>query len=166
MRELPFVVVPEEEVQAVRRRGEKALSKAGPLQKPTALVWFSLLGFSLFSYKTTGSKFKSWESSSAPQKSYISEKGWIYCTLNNKSCSFLPYGGTSHKFELHLETEWGFWNGTKTNLFLFLCTSTSKITDCLKDACAYWNLQSLIFRRHCKSFCFIISSKLCSFELM
>lgn len=42
VRELPFVVVPEEEVQAARRRGEKALSKgfgtAGPLQRPTGLL--------------------------------------------------------------------------------------------------------------------------------
>lgn len=47
---------------AKNRKGEKALSRAcgtaGPLQGQTVLVCFHLLCFS-FSYKTTGSKFKS-----------------------------------------------------------------------------------------------------------
>lgn len=64
VRELAFAVAARGVMQAVKRRAEKALSEgigtAGPLQKPTVLIWFYLLGFPFFySYKAIGSKFKS-----------------------------------------------------------------------------------------------------------
>lgn len=112
MRELAFVVARggsagcEEKGRESFEKGFVWYSCATPEANHLALVLLTVIFFFFFPTKQLATN-------SRAEKVLVLHKNpilvrrdhvlvFIYCTLNDKSCSFLPYGGTSHKFELHL----------------------------------------------------------------